>query len=208
MRKTLCRGYLCRVKKVLRTVLYGRNKVLAINKFTLPVLTYSFRAIHWRTTDLQHLNRWTRKLLSTHGVHHSTADDDRLYAPCTKGGRRLRQIKSTYQFCIVGLDCYLCNALISLCKWYKNVMLGCPLIRFVAWPVSILHSCRGVSLTTTSRRVCMEVGQSCLVVSLSKHLRQMRNSSVRAAFLFVYSPGSEDLCMVSIAVSQRSHLWA
>ena len=41
------REYFRRVKVVLRTELYGRNKILAINGFALPVLTYSFDVIHW-----------------------------------------------------------------------------------------------------------------------------------------------------------------
>ena len=46
MRERLCREYFCRVKVVLQTELYGRNKILAINRFAQPVLTYSFGAIH------------------------------------------------------------------------------------------------------------------------------------------------------------------
>ena len=71
---------------VLWTELYGWNKILAINGFALPVLTYSFGVIHWGCMDLQQLNRRTRKLLSMHGVHHPSADVDRLYAPCSDGG--------------------------------------------------------------------------------------------------------------------------
>ena len=63
--------------------------------------------IHWGCMDLQQLNRRTRKLLSMHGVHHIAADVDRLYAPCSDGGRGLQQIESTYQSCIVRLNCYL-----------------------------------------------------------------------------------------------------
>ena len=44
-----------------------------------------------------------------HGVHHPSADVDRLYAPCREGGRGLQQIESTYQSCIVGLERYLRN---------------------------------------------------------------------------------------------------
>ena len=42
-----------------------------------------------------------------HGVHHPSADVDRLYAPCNEGGRGLQQIEAMYKSCIVGLDCYL-----------------------------------------------------------------------------------------------------
>ena len=86
MRERLRREYFRRVKMVLRTELYGRNKVLAINGLALPVLTYSFGVIHWRTTDLQQLDRRTRKLLTMHVVRHPSADVDRLYAPCNEGG--------------------------------------------------------------------------------------------------------------------------
>ena len=41
MREKLRREYFRRVKMILRTELYGRNKVLAINGLALPVLTYS-----------------------------------------------------------------------------------------------------------------------------------------------------------------------
>ena len=107
MRNRLRREYFCRVKMVLPTELYGRNKVLAINGLALPVLTYSFGVIHWGTTDLQQLDRQTRKLLTMNGVHHPSADVDRLYAPCNEGGRGLQQIEGMYKSCIVGLDCYL-----------------------------------------------------------------------------------------------------
>ena len=110
MRERLRREYLRRVKVVLRTELYGRNKILAINGFALPVLTYGFGVIHWGCTDLQQLDRRTRKLLSMHGVHHPAADVDRLYAPCSDGGRGLQQIESTYQSCIVRLNCYLADS--------------------------------------------------------------------------------------------------
>ena len=71
---------------VLRTELYCRNKILAINGFALPVLTYGFGVIHWRTTALQQLDRRTRKLIFMHGVHDPVADVDWLYVPCIEDG--------------------------------------------------------------------------------------------------------------------------
>ena len=52
MRERLRRAYFRRVKVVLRTELYGRNKILAINGFALPVPTYSLSVIPWGCTDL------------------------------------------------------------------------------------------------------------------------------------------------------------
>ena len=57
MRERLRREYFRRVRVVLQTELYGRNKILAINGFALPVLTYGFGVIHWGWTDLQQLDR-------------------------------------------------------------------------------------------------------------------------------------------------------
>ena len=56
---------------------------------------------------MQQLDRRTRKLLTMQGVHHPSADVDRLYAPCYEGGRGLQQIEAMYKSCIVGLECYL-----------------------------------------------------------------------------------------------------
>ena len=42
-----------------------------------------------------------------HGVHHPSADVDRLYATCNEEGRGLQQIEAMYKSYIVGLDCYL-----------------------------------------------------------------------------------------------------
>ena len=142
-----------------------------------------------------------------HGVHHPATDVDRLYALCTNGSRALQQIESTYQSCIMGWTVTFITALISSCKWYRSVMLQGPLIQS---NISLLHSCRSISLRTCPR-ACMEVGPSCVTKSSSKRLRQinekaseqtpqrMQNISVRAAVLFVYSPGAENPCIVSIA---------
>ena len=81
MHEGLRREYFRRVKVVLRTEIYIRNKILTINEFALPVLTYGFGVIYWGCTDLQQLDRRTRNLFPIHGVHHPSADVDRLYAP-------------------------------------------------------------------------------------------------------------------------------
>ena len=47
MRERLRYDYFHRVKVVLQTKLYGRNKILDINGFAIPVLTYGSGVIHW-----------------------------------------------------------------------------------------------------------------------------------------------------------------
>ena len=98
--------------------------------------------------DLQQLDRRTRKLLYMHGVHHPAAAVDRLYAPCTEGGRGLDRSSRRISLVLWGWTVAFVTALISSCKWYRGVMLGGPPIQSNAWPVSLLHSCRRVSLNT------------------------------------------------------------
>ena len=145
---------------------------MVINRFTLAVLTYGFVVIHWRTADLQQLDRRTRKIFSMRGVYYPATDMDWLYAPCVEGGRGLEQIESTYQSCIVGLDCYLRGSSDPLMQLVQSVMLEGPLIQSYAWPVNLLNSCKGVWLGTTSRRVCMEVHETILCKGVFEQVPQ------------------------------------
>ena len=99
----------------------------------LMVLAYSCNFIHWRTTNLQQLDRQTRNLF-THCVHHPVADVDWLYALYLEGGRGLQQIESTYQSCIVGCTVVtFMTVLIPSCRWHRSVILGGSLIQTNAW---------------------------------------------------------------------------
>ena len=73
MRERLHHEYFCRVKVVLRTELYGRNKILAINGFALPVLTCSFGVIHWGARTCSSSIDGPESS-TMHGVHHPSAD--------------------------------------------------------------------------------------------------------------------------------------
>ena len=123
-----------------------------------------------------------------HGVHHPSADVDRLYAPCSDGGRGLQQIESTYQSLQMTWECDSGNLH----------------TQSSAWLVALLHSCGGVLLWTTSRRTYTGMHPSWLKVASSKCLKQMRDIIVRVAVLFVCGLGAGSLCTSSIAVSLSS----
>ena len=59
-----------------------------------------------------------------HGVHHPAADVDRLYSPYSDGGRKLQQIESTYQSCIVRLNCYLADSSDSFIQMIRECDSG------------------------------------------------------------------------------------
>ncbi|CAG0896423.1 unnamed protein product [Darwinula stevensoni] len=67
------------------------------NCLATPVLNYSFGVIDWSPTELQAIDRATRKLLTMHHTHHPKAAVERLYLPRCKGGRGLIELESLYK---------------------------------------------------------------------------------------------------------------
>ncbi|KAF2902350.1 hypothetical protein ILUMI_03841 [Ignelater luminosus] len=72
----LRREYIRRVRKVLKSELNSRNKMLAIGDVAVPVLQYSFGIINWKIKELEIIDRQTRKMLTTYKMHHPKADVD------------------------------------------------------------------------------------------------------------------------------------
>ena len=146
-------------------------------------------------------------IINNNNKHHPSADVDRLYAPCSDGGRGLKQIESAYQSCIVRLNSCLADS--SDPFIYTDDTGVTPenlYTRSSAWLVTLLHSCGGVLLRTTSCRAYTGIHPSRLKVASSKRLKQMRDITVRVAVLFVCDPGAESLCTESIAVSLSNRL--
>ena len=201
MWETIRREYFCRVKMVLRTELYVWIKILAINGFALPILTYDFGLIGGLRTCSSFIDGKENFSLCTEPtIMQQTLTGCICSVHRGLGSRGLHRSIQIISFVLLGWTLTFVAALIFSYKWYKSVMLRSPPIRFDAWPVSLLHSCRGVSIRTTSRKVCTEGSPSCVMLSLSKRLRQTQNISVRAAVIIVYSPGVANQCIVSITV--------
>jgi hypothetical protein len=96
-KQRLTTEYKRRVRLVLKTELSGKNKISALNSLATPVLNYSFGVIDWSPTELQAIDRATRKLLTMHHTHHPKAAVERLYLPRCKGGRGLIELESLYK---------------------------------------------------------------------------------------------------------------
>ena len=64
---------------ILGTELSSSNKIMAINSLAIPVLSYSFGVVKWSKTDVQGMDRKTRKILTMFKMHHPRADTERLY---------------------------------------------------------------------------------------------------------------------------------
>ena len=107
MKEKIRKEYYRRIRMVLKTELNSKNRIQAINSLAIPVVQYSFNVINWNISDLQRLDRKTRKLLTCNRMLHPKSDVDRLYLPRCKGGRGLLQVELAYKTATIGMKSYL-----------------------------------------------------------------------------------------------------
>jgi len=67
--------------------LNGKNMIEAVNTYATPVLVYSFGVIHWSDTEMEELQRITRKVLTKYRHHHPKAAVERTMIARIDGGR-------------------------------------------------------------------------------------------------------------------------
>ena len=99
--------YIRRLRKVLKSKLNGGNLVRGVNTRAVSLLRYSAAFLSWRKSDLQAINRKTRKLLTIYGALHYEPDVNRLYIPRKKGGRGLISIEDFVELALKGLEVYV-----------------------------------------------------------------------------------------------------
>ena len=107
MKEVITKEYKRRVRKELETKLNRGNIIKAINTWAIPVLKYSAPFLVWRKTELQELDRRTRKLLTMHNARHPKSNVDRIYSPRKEGGRGLLSVEDTINMVTLGLEEYV-----------------------------------------------------------------------------------------------------
>ena len=95
------------LKKVLKLKLNGENLVRGVNTWAVSPLRYSAGFVSWRKSELQAIDRKTRKLLTIYGALHPKSDEDRLYVPRKEGGRGWISIEDCVELAIRGLEVYV-----------------------------------------------------------------------------------------------------
>ena len=63
--------------------------------------------VSWRISELQAIDRKSRKLFTMYGALHPKSDVDRLYIPKKEGGRGLISIVDCVELAIRGLEVYV-----------------------------------------------------------------------------------------------------
>jgi len=107
MKTLLTKEYKRRVRKFLRTNLYSKHLITAINTCAVSLLRYSGGIIDWSQTELRKMDVDTRKLMTMHGCFSMNSDVDRLYVLRKNGGRGLISVKFAIEHELRNLSFYV-----------------------------------------------------------------------------------------------------
>ena len=86
--------FLKRISVIWSSPLSDYNKVLATNQFALPVMTCFMWAQEWPITELQRIDRETRKIMIENGAKHPLGSTELLYLPRNIGGRGIKSLEA------------------------------------------------------------------------------------------------------------------
>ena len=108
MKLNVSKEYIRRLRKVLKSKLNGVNLVRGVNTWAVSLLRFSATFINWRKSELQAIDRKTRKLFTIYGALLPKSDVGRLYITRKEGGRGLISIEHCVELAIIrGLEVYV-----------------------------------------------------------------------------------------------------
>ena len=107
MKLNVSKEYSRRLRKVLKSKLNGGNLVRGVNTWAVSLLRYSAAFVSWRKSELQAIDRKTRKLFTIYEALHPKSDVDRLYSQSKKGRRGLISTEDCVELAIKGLEVYV-----------------------------------------------------------------------------------------------------
>ena len=99
--------YIRRIRKVLKSKLNDGNLVRGVNTWEVSLLRYSEAFVCWRKSELQAINRKTRKLFNIYRALNTESDIDRLYLPRKDGGRGLISIEDCVELAVGDLEVHV-----------------------------------------------------------------------------------------------------
>ena len=77
------------IKVIMRSRLNSRNKIIAINTWTVSLMRYGTGIVKWTKSELDKIGRKTRKVMTLNKELHPRSYVDRLYVSRMEGGRGL-----------------------------------------------------------------------------------------------------------------------
>ena len=107
MKLNASKEYIRRLRKVLKSKLNGGSLVREVNAWAVSLIRYSAAFISWKKSELQTIDRKTKKFFTMYGELHPKSDVDRLYIPRKGGGRGLISIEDCVELAIRGLEVHV-----------------------------------------------------------------------------------------------------
>ena len=104
MKLNVSKEYIRRLRKVLKSNLNCGNLVRGVNTWAVSLLRYSAAFVSWSKSELQAIDRKTRKFFTIYGVLHPKVDVDRLYISIKERGRCLISTEDCVELAISGLE--------------------------------------------------------------------------------------------------------
>ena len=103
MKLNVSKEYIRRIRKVLKSKLNGGNLVHEVNTWAVSLLRYWAAFVSWRKSELEGVDRKTRKLFTIYGALDPKSDVERLYIPRKEGGIGLISIADCVELAARGL---------------------------------------------------------------------------------------------------------
>ena len=100
----------------MKSKLNGKNKITAVNTWAVVIFRYGAGIIFWKESELNSIDKKTRKTLTIYGAMHPKSDVDRLYITIKEGGRRLCSIEYAVKGEENSLGYYVVNSEESLMR--------------------------------------------------------------------------------------------
>ena len=95
---------------ILKSELSNKHTFEVINSYTIAALLHRFPVLDWIITQLEIIDRETRKMLQQYHAMHSQSDMTQLYLPRKNGGRWFINITKHYKNAIINFSSYLLNS--------------------------------------------------------------------------------------------------
>lgn len=99
--------YFTRLKMIMKSELTSKHTIDAINSYAVPVISYGFQILDWTITDLETIDRDTRKMLQNYHLMHIQSNVGRLYIPRKDGGRGLISVTDHFRNSIINFSSHL-----------------------------------------------------------------------------------------------------
>ena len=104
MKLNVSKEYIKRLGKVLKSKLNGGNLVRGVNTWAVSLLRYSAAFFSCRKSELQVIDRKTRKLFTTYGTLHAQSNVEISYILRKEAGRGLISIEDCFELAIRSLE--------------------------------------------------------------------------------------------------------